>query len=335
VYDVVLGRAVWGQGFSNMGGPIQLSASQGQFATLLQYTKSSVFNYWSYDDKMPLYTLNLPPHQYPAPAHSVLYSGDGNTVVLAYEGGPWATVMWKDIFGKTEDQWETKDSYVVDMAVSVDGSYIVVDLEAKFVVLSASNASVVFMSPEETVGSSVMCASSDARYVVHGSNSKAFIRNFGADWSSPSLSQHEEVGMNFCGCAFGKNILTLLFYSDAFSAQTKIITFDINVATNKPIWVWNSEGQQPNNNPSQLSITPDGKFIALASWGTIYNNIPQLLLWSSTSSTPVASFLAAGSLYSIDMVYSGNAVRLVACGKEGHKSIAGSDGEIYVLEYKL
>lgn len=91
--------------------------------------------------------------------------------------------------------------------------------------------------------------------------------------------------------------------------------------------------------------------LAISSWGTIYGNTPQVVVWTTFDSNPIATFIAKGSLYDIQLSYKNHQEKfldsrktakrapsdllVLTCGKVGHKTVYGTDGELYLLDLDM
>lgn len=84
--------------------------------------------------------------------------------------------------------------------------------------------------------------------------------------------------------------------------------------------------------PSDLAMTPDGKFFALSSWGNAARTTPTISIFNTHNSTAIYQIVTPGSMKSISLSESYDNLYVVAGGKHTHANDYGDSGDLYMIK---
>lgn len=121
-------------------------------------------------------------------------------------------------------------------------------------------------------------------------------------------------------------------YDATNSNKMRVYCWTLTQTTATLKWRFVSNGLgSVQDSPQTVSVSDDGKFIAVASWGTGNNAHPEVMLFDrEVGIVPVANIDTPGSPFDCDL--SGDGQFLVAGTKAVHANSLGSGGEGYSLD---
>lgn len=120
---------------------------------------------------------------------------------------------------------------------------------------------------------------------------------------------------------------------DATNAnRMRIYAFALTPGVAQPLWSYANDGTGGlQDTPQSVSISDDGRWIAVASWGAEFNSHPEVMLFDRDGgNVPVASIDTPGSAFDCDI--SGDGQFVVAGTKAVHANNFGAGGEGYSLD---
>jgi hypothetical protein len=120
---------------------------------------------------------------------------------------------------------------------------------------------------------------------------------------------------------------------DATNAnRLRVYAYALTPSGSQLLWTYANDGTgNLQDTPAAVSISDDGRWIAVASWGAQFNGHPEVLLFDrDAGNVPVASIDTPGSAFDCDI--SGDGQFVVVGTKAVHANDFGSGGEGYSLD---
>ena len=115
------------------------------------------------------------------------------------------------------------------------------------------------------------------------------------------------------------------------SAHFKVYCWSLTATSSSLLWSFNSAGTGSYQDVGQgVSISDDGKLIAVGSWGDEFNAHPEVMVFDRNTGAVLNTIDTPGSCYSVDM--SGDGQFVVAGTKSVHANTFGNGGEGYSLD---
>jgi len=120
--------------------------------------------------------------------------------------------------------------------------------------------------------------------------------------------------------------------SSGANARMRVQCFRLTATGSTQLWTFVSDGTgQYQATPQAVSISDDGKYIAVGTWGTEFNDHDEALLFDrDIGSTPIASVNTPGSVFDLDL--SGDGQFLTIGSKSVHANVFGNGGEGYSFD---
>ncbi len=126
---------------------------------------------------------------------------------------------------------------------------------------------------------------------------------------------------------------TLLAFSAYDALQTQIQYYDSNALTPTINYLY-GRSNELQDIPYAISMTQDGQYFAIGTWGNLTSSNPEVRVFSSKQSTPIYEFKAAGSVFDIDIAtgVKDNVLHVAAGCKSTHANVMGGGGWLYYFE---
>ena len=118
-------------------------------------------------------------------------------------------------------------------------------------------------------------------------------------------------------------------YDATSSAQLRVRCWDLTPTSSTLLWSYVGNGTGSlQTTPQAVSISDDGRYIAVGTWGDQGNTSPEVMVFArSGSGVPIASIDTPGSCFDLDL--SGDGQFLVVGTKSVHANTFGNGGEGY------
>ncbi|HLU40376.1 MAG TPA: hypothetical protein VK081_13405 [Planctomycetota bacterium] len=121
-------------------------------------------------------------------------------------------------------------------------------------------------------------------------------------------------------------------YDAQANARMRVHCFTLTPTGSTLLWSFVSDGSgQYQTTPQAVSVSDDGKYIAVGSWGTQNNDHAEALLFDrDVGPVPIATVDTPGSVFDLDL--SGDGQFLVIGTKSVHANVFGNGGEAYSFD---
>jgi hypothetical protein len=132
-----------------------------------------------------------------------------------------------------------------------------------------------------------------------------------------------------CGLSADGKTFVVAAYDARNVKNFEISCFNLGLTTTKSLWSYsNTGGGVRQDVPSAVSVSADGKIIAVGSWGAQSSGHPEVLIFDrDKGSTPIGTIDTPGSVFDLDL--SGNGRFVVAGTKKVHANVFGRGGIAY------
>lgn len=118
-------------------------------------------------------------------------------------------------------------------------------------------------------------------------------------------------------------------YDATANARMRVFCWRLTPTGSTQLWSFASDGTgQYQATPQAVSISDNGKYIAVGTWGTQFNDHDEVLIFDrDVGGTPIATLNTPGSVFDLDL--SGDGQFLVVGTKSVHANVFGNGGEGY------
>jgi len=240
---------------------------------------------------------------------------------------------WIGGTGKPRMFFAGNNTYIRKLVISSNGNYAAFVSENIVFVVTISTMTlrdkIVFEASD-----SDLCISPDGNTIGYG------FENFNVlTWNS--ASNHYELIVSFKNdqnfysgrCAFSQTkLVTINYRSDYLQNYVSFYEFKNKIPIRVSRYnfkVASTPGYQ--NFPSAITISPDGNFVALSTWGCMVNSqCPQINIFYNYAL--FSQYVSPGSINSIDLVQNGETYWVVAAGKNVHNNVMGDGGNVFAFK---
>jgi outer membrane protein assembly factor BamB len=218
-------------------------------------------------------------------------------------------------------------------SVSSNGRFVVFDSDAGTRVVDTKLGTML----NSTLVNGVICMSVDGTAFITGSSLLTYwqynTNTFNLIWS-----RNGPQGFTMESCAMSSGSQFAVGWAAPSGHQNVIEYYNTQVNQKSPTWTFTGpkeSGQYPDI-PAVISFTSDGSYFAVGSWGNEMNNVPQLVVFKSSSSIPIVNMTVDASIVALDiMKTSSNTVYVVAAGLDPHFVASMAGGDLYLIKISL
>jgi hypothetical protein len=270
----------------------------------------------------------------------VAMSDDGERVVVGYNDP--SVIPSVDVYDTNGGTTlSNPNTYTVtgfntfrELDISGDGSVILLATDTADVLLDAATGSQIFLD-NTTVSVDAHAVNRDGTAFGRGGfDLGAWTKNAG---TYNRVVTFTDASLGFmvsttCDISADGTTFAAAAYDATDANKIRMYVFNLTPTGSTMLWTFskNSTGSLQNV-PSAVSISDNGKWIALASWGGQMNSQPEILLFDrDVGNTPVGSIDTPGSAFDCDL--SGDGQFLIAGTKAVHANDFGNGGEGYSLD---
>lgn len=135
-----------------------------------------------------------------------------------------------------------------------------------------------------------------------------------------------------CDVSADGSTLVAAAYDANSNERMRVYCFRLTPTSSQLLWTYASDGSGARQDvPQAISVSDNGRWAAVASWGAEFNDHPEVLLFDrDAGNVPVHSIDTPGSAFDVDL--SGDAQFMVAGTKAVHANVFGNGGEGYSFD---
>jgi len=136
-------------------------------------------------------------------------------------------------------------------------------------------------------------------------------------------------------CAISADGSTIVTTWSSFGGTDPFVEIH-DLTSSVPDWTYDypASGGTLQDIPSDVDITLDGAYVAVASWGNAESSSPQIHLFGRASATPLTTVVTPGSMFDVNVAEADNGVVYVSAGgKHVHANTSGNGGDVYAIRY--
>jgi len=282
---------------------------------------------WSYDAGSPQRQIQT---------GTVLVSGDGSTIFFSFleTAMERARIVWYSALPNSDGTLKgsyvsQREQYLRAIAVNHNGTIFVGNFHGLLIVINTvTNQELFRFNTAVSVG--FICISPDARFISYGFYQQNLWEWNGATYVqilSYSIPDFVSVG---CGIGGGNGDLyhLAILYGAYTWNQVKVAqwSFDHRITLPPRVYTGDQSFGQLQDLPTDLSMSADGNYFGVSSWGNEERTSPQCRLFDRSGfiygeDTP-------GSMNAVSVFSSGSNVSISCAGKNVHANVFGNGGDI-------
>jgi hypothetical protein len=135
-----------------------------------------------------------------------------------------------------------------------------------------------------------------------------------------------------CDVSADGSTLVAAAYDANNNSLFRVYCFDLDLAGSTTLWTYVNNGSGGlQDTPQAVSLSDDGRWIAVGSWGAEFSGHPEALLFDRNAGpVPIGSVDTPGSVFDVDL--SGDGQFLVVGTKAVHANVFGNGGEGYSFD---
>jgi hypothetical protein len=316
-------------------------------ATIMEWRPGSAVPLWTY----AVHPCRSMVYQGWSERKPIAVSDDGSTIAVALvmytpQGQRGRLFVFDAGSGEPAVDWPFPDGNVVALEITADGATIAMAGWPTLYVFDRQAEALRWSGPIGS-GNDALAISDDGRYLAWGWSTFNLREWNGANYAT--LWTHTPGGGIYVGqCAFASDNGALALSWDNGNTLPSVVWLDLYALPSLDLmWSYNYEslpaaraqdeayleGEHPRQHvdiPSQMRFSPDGRFLAVSSWG---DDFPELHVFDREQPEPLATLDTPGSMFDTDIVtLPSGAVRVTCCGKAVHAGTSGRGGDFYALE---
>lgn len=218
--------------------------------------------------------------------------------------------------------------------ISGDGSTVLLATHTRDHVFDVATQSELFSA--STVSHDAHTINRDGKVFARGGFSpvRAWVRT-GATYNEVLTFSDATLGFpvyTACDVSADGSTFVAAAYDASSNERMRIHCFALTPTSSNRLWTWASDGTGGRQSvPQSVSLSDNGKYIAVADWGTEFNLHPEVMLFDrDAGSVPIAVIDTPGSAFDVDL--SGDGQFLVAGTKAVHANVFGNGGEGYSFD---
>jgi len=263
----------------------------------------------------------------------IALSPDGNTLTGLFYNGYTQVIDWDVSSGDQLGVWNNNDNGGRALVVANTVSAIIDD--ATLVIIEKATGKMLWNDTFD-FSTSTVCISSDGSSVAYGFEAIELLTLNGNSYSEVwNVGTSGPESMYFAGaCAIEAGNVAVGWYSDSYN-QNQVTLYTTQSST--PVYTYNypSTTDSCQDLPIAAAMTDDGAYFVMGSWGDCSDTVPQTNVFSTAATggtAPAFSYTGPGSVFSADIITTGNHVYATSCGKHVHANQFGDGGDVFAIQ---
>jgi len=269
----------------------------------------------------------------PGVYRTVAVSADGSTIAVIGRTDAWRTYLHyfsADLGTPLGTYWSTSAScYPRTVALTAHGDYMALVDGSDVIVVGRNSGTERWHGTGG--GSDAMAISEDGNYLAYGWATLRMYHWNGSIFQSMWSAAGGAYYLNRCAFSADGSTFAAGWYHYPAYDQNRIQLWDMPSSTPRWTYLYVQSAGSYNDLPSDIAITQDGSYVAVASWGNEFNVNPELEVFAHATPTPVFTLDTPGSMFETDIVGGANGAYVITCGKHVHANNFGSGGDLYSI----
>ncbi len=202
-----------------------------------------------------------------------------------------------------------------------DASRLLVGVDDATVVYDGTTGGELFRAPLAVPGAPVAIDGNGDTWARGGVDLRAWVETGGTYQEILSFSQ-PSTEFPVCDVSADGTTLVAGAWDPQIQDAMAVYCFNLTAVPPQLLWTFSHQGTGGQNLPTAVSISDNGRWIAVTATGALAMSQPELLLFDrDAGSVPVDSLDTPGSLLDVDISHDGQFV--LAGGRQSHTSVGG------------
>ncbi len=269
----------------------------------------------------------------PADYRTVAVSADGSTIAAIGRTSAYRTFI---IYFSANSgiplgmYWSTSSScYPRFIGLSAHGEYMALCDGSDVIVVNKAGGTERWHGTGG--GSDALAMSEDGNYLAYGWTTLRMCQWNGSVYQTLWTASGGTYYLNRCAFSADGSTFAAGWYHNNYD-QNKIQLWDVPSSTPAWTYLYTQSLGSYNDLPSDIALTQDGSYVAVASWGNEHNVNPELEVFAhDNGSAPAYTLDTPGSMWETDIVGSAGAAYVITCGKHVHANNFGDGGDLYAV----